>query len=248
MADYFKYGSISGSSLFREVEPVTPYPRINPHQPKRDEYPRQQNEQDSGTDDRSRRRFTLMREFIEKLKETSRIARLDYATAEVEMHNLGLAIAEELLISQLLQLKVSLSSIDELFQQIRQQNASLILAPGRPLTDGSFPLFPVSAAGLTEYSLVFSNLQIRPNRQESRIAEEISAHGRFISDADRLRLTIRALAPAPAPSDSGDPLQLDIQILVGAIELDEGGRRAIIYPRSKTSCGLYADKQINLSI
>lgn len=248
MSEHIKPGSIHGASLFREVEPVAPYPRINPHQPKREEYPRQQADQNAGQDSQSRRRFTSMRELVDKLKEACRIARVDYLTAELEMHNQGLAIAEEALISQLLQLKIPLGGIDELFQQIRQQRTALTLTPGRTLTANSFPLFPVNVEGLSEYCLTFSNLQVRPERQETRIVEEINNNGRFTSESGRLRLTFRRLLPGADPPQDGNLLQLDIQVLVGAIEIDDAGRRAILYPRAKANFALYADKQINLSI
>jgi hypothetical protein len=248
MSEYIKTGIIPGQNLLREVAPVSPYPRINPHQPKREEYPRQPAAPEQGAEDKTRRRFTLMRELIEKLKESYRISRVDYATAEREMHDQGLAIAEEQLISQLLQLKVPLGGIDGLFQQIRQQSAAVLLAPGRKLTADSFPLFPESGEGLSEYCLVFANLKIRPDRRESRIVEETLSQGRFTSEAERLRLIFRRLPPGVEDQQDDNLLQLDIQLLVGAMEVDEDGRRAILYPRAPASFGLYADKQINLSI
>ena len=248
MSDYIKTGIIPGASAYQEVEPVSPYPRINPHQPKREEYPRQSADHKTGQDDRSRRRYNLMRELIEKLKESYRIARVDYNTAEIEMHHQGLAIAEELLISHLLKLKIPLTSIDGLFQQIRQHDSPMVLATGRKMSADSFPLFPENVEGLLEYCLTFSNLKISPEQQESRILEEIDTQGRFLSEADRLRLTFRRLSPSADGSIDGPQLQLDVQILVGALEIDEAGRRAVLYPRSEMSFGLYADKQISLSI
>jgi len=248
MSEFIKTGIIPGAGPFREVEPVSPYPRIDPHQPKREEYPRRDQEQESLPEDRARRRYNLMRELIENLRETFRISRVDHFTAEIEMHNQGLALAEELLISQLLQLKIPLASIDHLFQQIRQQGDSVILAPGRKFAAGSFSLFPQNLEGLTEYCLEFSNLQVRTDRSQTRIQEEISQQGRFTSESGQLRLTFRKLGSEGGAGVDNDRLRLDIQILVGVMEADEAGRRAILYPLSNSHCGLYADKLINMSI
>ena len=43
-------------------------------------------------------------------------------------------------------------------------------------------------------------------------------------------------------------LLLDISILVAVSEIDESGRRVILYQRPNQSYALYADKQIDLSI
>lgn len=248
MSDYIKTGVSPGPILFREVEPVAPYPRINPQQPKREEYPRQQSGQEHQKNGRSRRRFTVMRDLVDKLKESFRISRVDFFTAEAEMQNQGLDIAEELLIGQLLKLKIPLTSIDEMFQQIRRQRSSVSLLPGRRLTDDDFQLFPENSEGLSEYSLIFSDLSLRLDRKESRIVEEVYKNGRFIREVDRFRLIFRSSLSSAEIAQDENLLQLDIHILVGAIEIDDVGRRAILYPRSKTSYGLYADKQINLSI
>jgi len=247
MAEDYKTGISPNPYLFREVGPVAPYPRINPHQPKREEYPRQQSGHKQGQD-RSRRRFGSMRELVERLKESFQISRIDYNTAEIEMHNQGLAVAEELIISQLLQLKIPLNSIEGMFQQIRQQRSTVTLIPGRKLNGNSYLLFPEEVDGLLEYCLVFSNLQLHTDRQESRIIEGIDSQERFISEAAQLRLTFRRSLPTADTQQNSDLLQLDIQILVGAIEIDDAGRRAILYRRSEGSFGLYSDKQINLSI
>jgi hypothetical protein len=246
MSDQVKTSGVTGTTLFREVDPVAPYPRITPHQPKSGEYPASQGKHEKGQG-KNPRRFSSMRELVEELKRSDRIARVDYSTAEIEMYNQGLAIAEEQLISQLLLLKVPLTSIDNLFQQVRQQSAQINLAPGRKLTDDSFPQFPSGLNGLSEYCLVFPNLQLRLDRQNSAILEEINNNGRYFRDIDQLRLTFRRPLPTAETPQEGQ-LQLDIQVLVGAIEIDESGRRAILYSRGKHSFGLYSDKLINLSI
>jgi hypothetical protein len=203
------------------MEPVSPHPRIEPHQPRREIYSNPQTEQKTEQTARVRRRFYSMRELVDKLKESFRISRVNYTTTELEMHKQGLAIAEEVLISQLLQLKIPHGSIDDLFQQMRRQSASVILSPDHKLATDNYQLFPVSISGLFEYCLVFSNLQVKPDRQESRIFEEISNHGRFARNAGRLRLVFCNSPPESNSSLDAILLQLDIQILVGAIEIDD---------------------------
>ena len=247
MPDYIRANATLAPGMFREIEPISPYPRIDPHQPRRDDDPGQRSGSQQPQNDRARRRFMSMRELVEKLQETCQISRVDYSTAETEMHSQGLEIAEEELIGQLLQLKIPLTEIEDLFQQIRLQNSMIGLESGRILTSESFPLFPRSAEGLTEYSLNFPDLRVRVDRSETRIIEAINDHGRFTSDVDRLRLSFRRQLPGSDLTAEGQ-LALDIQVLVGASELDEAGRRAILYPRSATHFGLYADKLINLSI
>lgn len=247
MPDYIRNNATLVPGLFREIEPVSPYPRIDPQQPRRDDYPEQRSQNQSDQDDRARRRFMSMRELVDKLQQESQISRVDYLTAEMEMHSQGLAIAEAELIDQLLKLKIPLQGIEELFQQIRQQSSRMQLASGRILGADSFPLFPVSAAGLTEYALHFPDLLLQSDRQNQRISEAIQEHGQFTSEAGRLNLSFRRSSTGSDAADKGQ-LELDIQVLVGASELDEAGRRAILYPRSENHFGLYADKQINLSI
>jgi len=247
MADQVKTSGVAGATLFREVEPVAAYPRITPHQPKSGEYPARQDKHGQNPE-KNPRRFSSMRELVEELKQRYQIARVDYATAEIEMHSQGLAIAEEQLISQLLLLKVPLESIDNLFQQVRQQSSQVNLAPGRRLTADSFPQFPAGLEGLSEYCPEFPTLQLKLSRQNSRILEGINNNGRYSRDVEQLRLNFRRPLPTEEMLQEEQLPQLVIQVLVGAIEIDEAGRRAILFPRGDRSFGLYSDKLINLSI
>ncbi|MCF6265115.1 MAG: hypothetical protein L3J57_01035 [Desulfuromusa sp.] len=227
---------------YREVEPVPPYPRINPQQ-SRDEYPQQQSEQRVDKTDPVRRRFRAMRKLIDELKEKTGLARVDYSTAEKELNNLGFLIAEAELIERLLELKISRQEIDELVQQLSSRSVSSKLEAGHNLSE-SDNFFPVFVAGLSEYNLHFQNLQIKISHKNDKIIEKLETSGRFISEKNRLKLDFCSATP------SGDrlSLQLDISLLVAVSEVDEASRRVILYQRPDKSYALYADKQIDLSI
>jgi hypothetical protein len=186
-----------------------------------------------------------MRELIEALKEQAKISRVDFNTANQELIDLGLSIAEDELIAQLLQLKVPLASIEELIRQMRQLSASPNLVSGRMIPAGA-NLFPVSVDELAEYLMRFDELQLVLGQQRSDIFDEINNNGRFVVEHNRLRLNFTRSAALPAVP--GAPVNLNISIQLGAVELDENGRRAIFYQRPDQSYGLYSDKSISLSI
>ncbi len=227
---------------YREVEPVPPYPRIDPQRP-RDEYPQQQREQHPDKADPVRRRFTSMRTLIDELKKTADLTRVDYLTTETELNDQGFSILESELIDQLLEFKVSLEWIDHLLQQIRQRLTTPDLEAGHTLSE-SYNFFPVFIAGISEYNLSFKNLQVSDNHKSNQISEIIKKQNHFISEKNRLRLKLR-----PMPGDGRvDVLQLDIGVLVAVSEVDDAGRRVILYQRPNQNYALYADKQIDLSI
>jgi hypothetical protein len=242
MATNLRVGGTHGYQPYREIEPVPPYPRVDPQQPK-NQYPRQQSERRSDKDDHTRRRFRAMRKLIDELREFSGVTRVDYLTTETELKDLGLAIAEEELVEQLLQLKVSLSDLEELLQQIRQGTVSPVLGSGDILSDTN-NFFPVLVAGLSEYNLLFQNLQLRSDHKPEYIIKQIENEGQFTAEKNRLRLNFYN----PKPPAEVATLQLDISILVAVSEVDEAGRRVILYQRADESYALYADKQIDLSI
>ena len=227
---------------YREIEPVPPYPRIDPQRP-RDEYPQQQSEQRADKDDHARRRFRAMRKLIHELKKTTGISRVDYSTAEAELSDLGLSILENELVEQLLDLKISLVEIDAVLQQIRQRPTVPDLKAGHDLSE-AYNLFPVFIVGISEYNLYFQSLQVQLSSKSMQIREKIASDGRFISERKRLRLDFQKAGL----SKNIDALNLDISILVAASEVDEAGRRVILYQRSNQNYALYADKQIDLSI
>ena len=242
MVANLRVGGTHAYQLYREVEPVPPYPRIDPQRP-RDEYPQQQSEQHTDKDDPARRRFTAMRNLIDELEKSAGLTRVDYFTAEAELKDLGLLILESELIDQLLELKVSLEWIDHLLQQIRQRLTAPVLDAGRDLSE-SYNFFPVFIAGVSEYNLFFRQLQVTSYHESVQVSENIENHGHFISEKNRLRLDFSKM---PVTEDS-DALQLDISVLVAVSEVDDAGRRVILYQRPNQSYALYADKQIDLSI
>ena len=240
-----RVGTFKAADLHREVEPVKPYPRINPQQERQDGYQQAPAEKRPDDDKQTRRRFTTMRELIEALKDQAQIIRVDFNTANQELVDLGLSIAEEELISQLLQLKIPLASIEDLTRQMRQHRASPLLVSGRNISPGANP-FPVFVDDLAEYVMRFDDLQVIMGKQRQDILDEINNDGRFIVEHNRLRLNFSRISSLPVVS--GETLNLTISIQVGAVEVDENGRRAIFYQRPDQSYGLYSDKSISLSI
>jgi len=242
MATNLRVRGTHGYQPYREVEPVPPYPRVDPQQ-SRDEYPQQQSEQRPDKVDHVRRRFGAMRTLIDELKKGEGLTRVDYFTAEMELNDLGLSILETELVEQLLDLKVSLEGIDHLFQQIRQRPTTPDLKAGHSLSE-TYNFFPVFIAGISEYNLHFQQLQVLSSDKSIQINENIDSHGHFISEKNRLRLDFRQMVSR----EDIDVLQLDISIQVAVSEVDDAGRGAILYQRPNQSDALYADKQINLSI
>ena len=242
MATNLRVGGTHGYQLYREIEPVPPYPRIDPQQPK-DEYPHQQSERRSDKDDHTRRRFRAMRKLIDELQEFSGLTRVDYLTTETELKELGISIVEKELVEQLLELKISSGNIEELFQQVPQGAVSPLLGPGQTLSD-NHNFFPVFVPGLSEYNFHLPNLHIRSNYGFEKIIEKIEENGRFISEKNRLRLSFRH---SELPGEIMI-LQLDISVMVAVSEVDDAGRRVILYQRPNKTYALYADKQIDLSI
>jgi hypothetical protein len=243
MTANLRVGGVHAYQLYREVEPVPAYPRIDPQQP-REEHPQQQHEKRADKDDQATRRFVAMRTLIDELKETTGIIRVDYSTTESELHDLGLSIAEKELIEQLLELKISLEEIDKLFEQMRQRPTTPDMGAGHDLSeaDNFFPLF---IAGLSEYNLRFQNLQVHADLKTEQMSDNLDKNGRFVTDKNRLRLDFQQMT---ASSGDKDLLKLDISVLVAVSEVDEAGRRVILYQRPDQSYALYADKQIDLSI
>ncbi len=242
MATNLRVGGTHAYQPYREIEPVPPSPQINQQQP-RSEYLHQQSEPRADKKDHAQRRFRAMRNLIDQLKETARITRVDYFTAETELNNLGLAIADKELIEQLLELNFSLEEIDGLFQQIRQKPTTPDLEAGHKLSETN-NFFPVFIPELFEYNLCFQKLQVLSGNTDGRIIENIEKDGRFVSEKNRLRLDFRQTAMP----EEVEKRQLNIRILVAVSEVDEAGRRVILYQRPNQSYALYADKQIDLSI
>ena len=246
MTDYIKIPTFPTQDLLRGIEALSPYPRIDPQSPRQDGYSRQQSDSAADRDKRVRRRFLALRRLINALKKSAKITRVDYATADAELHALGLAMVAEQLPAQLLQLKIPLQSIEQLLPQIDRERAAVSLGSGRRIQRAGATLVGVSAEGLSEYNLKIENLAIGSGGFDRKLSDPIDQEGLYIIEQNRLRLTFSRLGPDLAAT--GERLNLTLIVLLGVIETDQAGRRAILYQRADKNYGLYADKQINLSI
>lgn len=240
-----RFGNLKSADIQREVPPVTPYRRIDPKQERQEGYPQQEAEKRPDGGNLSRRRFTAIRELIEILKDQTQITRVNFNTANQELTDLGLAVVEEELLPQLLQLKIPLASIEDLIRQIRQQGPAPKLVSGRSIPPDT-DLLPVVVKDLAEYVMRFDNLQVGTGTQHSDIFDEINRDGRFSVEYEQIRLNFSRVATLPV--GPGDTLNLTISIQVGAVEVDENGRRAIFYQRPDKSYALYSDKLLNLTV
>ena len=246
MSDYIKIPTFPKHDLLRGVEAISPYPRVDSQQPRQEGSSQQQSDTAEKKDGLARRRFLSLRRLIDELKESAQITKLDFGTAYAELRNLGLAIVEEELIDQLLQLKIPLQSIEQLLQQINQNRSGVSLGSGRRISSEKPSLFPASVAGLLEYNLKIEGLKVRTGPHDSKIVNLIDQEGLWVVEQNRLRLTFSRLGPTLEATS--ELLKLKISVLLGVLETDEADRRAILYQRADKSYGVYADKMINLSI
>jgi len=237
-----KVGHLHGYHPYAEVEPVQPYPRIDPQQSREEEQRRQPSARGE-RDDFVQRRFWAMRQLIERIKAEAKIVRVDYAQAEAELTEQGLVLAEGSMVEQLLQFKLMPAGIEALMQQIRQGEVLPVLQAGSPLR-AERELFPIFEPGMSEYNLCLQALQLDPSADLLQLVAEGESEGRFVQEKGRLRFDFQSL---PTVAKDGPPL-LTIEILVAASEIDNNGRRAILYQRMDGSYALYSDKQIDLSI
>jgi hypothetical protein len=242
MMTKLKVGHLHGYHPYAEVEPVQPYPRIDPQQ-SRDEEQRRQSSGRGERDDFVQRRFWAMRQLIERLKSEAKIVRVDYAQAATELTEQGLILAERNLVEQLLEFKLAPREIEALMQQIRQGEVLPELQAGPPLR-AERELFPIFEAGMSEYNLCLQALQLDPSAAVLQLGAEGETEGRLVREKGRLRFDFQLL---PAAAKGRSPL-LTIEILVAASEIDDNGRRAILYQRPDGNYLLYADKRIDLSI
>jgi hypothetical protein len=245
LEDVNRVGIIKSGGLFREVAPVSPYPRINPQQQKQEEHREPQEHRRPDENLKARRRFTAMRELIEQLRGKVQISRVDFNIANKELIDIGLSIAEEEFLAQLLRLKIPLPSIEDLLQQLKQRSAQPNLVKGRNISAADNP-FPVYVAELAEYVMRFEGLQVKVAGRSREIIDEINKNDHFTVSHHRLRMEFTRSAGLPA--ESNESLNLNVSILVGAVEVDESGRRAILYQRQNQEYGLYSDKSLSLSI
>jgi len=245
VTDYIKVPTLPTQDLLRGVEAVSPSLRINSQQP-RQGYAKQQSDNEIEKEIRDPRRFLKLRDLIRELQGRAKINRVDFVTADAELRGLGLAIVEEKLIPGLLQLKIPLESIESLFQQMDKSPSSIRLARDRRIVSTEPTLFPISTEGLLEYNLIIGDLSIHSGKFGQKIVEAVVQDGISTHQHDRLRLTFSRIGSTFDVTNA--LLKLQISVLLGVAESDEFERRAILYPQTDSSYGLYADKCINLSI
>lgn len=242
MGNQFKIGATQPYQLYREVEPVPPYPRIDPQRP-RDEYPRQQRESRDDNSEHARRRFDAMRKMIDELTTADEVGRVDYLTAVHGLTELGFTILESELLNQLLELNFSADNLGGILEQIAQRGMSSELQPGKLLSP-EHNIFPIFIPGLSEYNLILPPLPIPVELFPAPLIEQIETQGYAMTDKNRLHLDFRFAEDGHAH----DELVIMISVLVGVSEVDDGGRRVILYRHPDRGYALYADKQIDLSI
>ena len=241
MATHLKVGGTQAYQLYREVEPVPPYPRIDPQRPK-DENPQSRSEQRGDKSEHARRRFDAMRKLIDELMNISSIGRADYMTAVNELTEQGFSILEHEFLEQLAELNFTADEMSEIIEEISQGGILPDLQPGRLLSEAHH-FFPVFIAGLSEYNLCFPPLHLSAADPSPLLIEKIESQGYHITEKNRLRLEFRS------DEGGGDHnFIVAISVLVGGSEVDDEGRRVILYPHPDRGYSLYADRQIDLSI
>ena len=231
-----------GYLLYREVEPVQPYPRIDSQQPQ-DENPRGQDGSRAKKDEMSRRRFVAMRGLIEGLKNIGRIERIDYHSLIKELITKGIGAAEQELLELLRTHQVPPEGLAHLAGQVRDRIASPDVSFGSLLAE-EYNFLPYYSKGLLEVLLCYPDLELLPGQEGPLLIEAIAADGLYRCATRHLQVEFRPQVKTQYDS----ALEVDIQILVGVGEVDEESRRAILFQRSSEVFALYTDKQISLSI
>lgn len=241
MASNLKVGITHAYQPYREVDPVAPYPRVDPQQP-RDERQRRRaykNQQD----DRARRRFTAMRRLIDDLKVNFTVSRIDYMTAEQELVSLAREIVSKSLADELRRLNLSSENIEDVLYQIQQKFVPADLKTGKKLTEENNRL-PLFVPGFSELNLFLEGIRIWLNGNCTGVLSAIRNDGRFFDEGRDFLVDIRNNPSLSVPLS----VIMDLFVRVAVCEIDEAGRKAILYQRKDRSLALYADKQISLSI
>jgi hypothetical protein len=246
MSEYLQIPTLPPQDLLQSIEAVSPYARIHRRQSRQNAYRDPPSPSEKGRNKRAERRFTVLRRLIEILEESANIIKLDYATAEAEMLQMGLKTVEENLIPQLLHLKIPLQGIEKIQQQIAAEQATISLGHGRLIQHEAADLFPVPTPGLREYLLKIGHLQLQQNSVPRNITNAVEEEGFYTAEVNRLRLAFSA--DHNAMHKPCNRLSLRIITRLGVVENEEDGRRAILFPRADKTYGLYADKMIDLSI
>ncbi len=231
-----------GYLLYREVEPVQPYPRIDPQQPQ-DESPRSQDESRAKKEELARRRFVAMRGLIDGLKNVGRIERIDYNALVNELINKGVGVVEQELLDLLRAHQIPSAGLTHLAEQVRDRITSPDVTFG-PLLTADHNFLPHYSKGLSEVQLCYRDLELLPGQEGPLLIEAIVGDGRYSCATRYLQIEFRPQVRIQYDS----ALEVDIRILVGVGEVDEESRRAILFQRSAGVFALYTDKQISLSI
>ncbi|MFO7578059.1 MAG: hypothetical protein R6W66_10070 [Pelovirga sp.] len=228
--------------LYREVEPLQPYPRIDAQQPREEQTPAKKEVQTAPVP-HARRRFGAMRKLIAGLKESGRILHVDYQTLTRELHQIATAISSRELIALLQQHRVSAAGRNHLKRQLRQRSGpdDVVIGPALVESNNVFPLF---VSGLRECQLRYDKLELLPGQEGPQLLDAIAREGHFRCATQSLQLLFRPLVKVQYDT----ALELDVNFIIGVGEVDDAGRRAILYQRTATNYGLYTDKQINLTI
>ncbi len=241
MAD-LRVTDTKGYLLYREVEPVQPYPRIDPQQP-HDEKPRDQDQAREKKDGQPRRRFVAMRQLIDRLKEVGQLERIAYPALLKELGNVGVGHADKELFDLLQAHQVTIDGLNHLAAQIRALMATHDVGFGPPL-DAEHNVLPFFSSGLSEVQLRYLHLELLPGQEGSVLVDVIARDGSFRCATRHLQVEFRPQVKAQYDSS----LRVDMRIMVAVGEMDEENRRAILFERIPGVFALYTDKQISLSI
>lgn len=231
-----------GYLLYREVEPVQPYPRIDPQQPQ-DEKPRGQDQPREKKDAQPRRRFVAMRQLIDRLKELGQLERINYPALVEDLGNIGVAHADKELFALLQAHQVPAAGLNHLAAQMRALMTSPDVGFG-PALEAEDNILPYFSRGLAVVHLRFFRLELLPGQEGSVLVDAIATNGSYRCATRHLQVDFQPQVKAQYDS----ALTVDIRILVAVGEKDEENRRAILFERSPGVFALYTDKQISLSI
>jgi hypothetical protein len=231
-----------GYLLYREVEPVQPYPRIDPQQP-HDEKPRGQDQARGKKETLLRRRFFAMRQLIERLKDFGQFERISYPALVSELGNIGVARADKELFELLQTHQVPAAGLNHIASQVRNLMTTPDIGFGPPL-DAEHNFLPYFSRGLAVVQLRFLHLELLPGQEGAELVGAIARDGTFRSATRNLQVEFKPQVKAQYDS----ALEVDIRIMVAVGEMDEEHRRAILYERTPGVFALYTDKQISLSI
>lgn len=241
MAD-LRVTDTQGYLLYREVEPVQPYPRIDPQQP-HDEKPRGQDQARQKKDTQPRRRFVAMRQLIDRLKEFGQLERINYPALVNHMGSIGIAQADKELFELLQAHQVPTAGLNHLAAQIRPLIVSPDIGFGPPL-EVEQNLLPYFSRGLSVVQLRYLRLELLPGQEGPVLVDAIARDGSFRCTTRHLQVDFHPQVKAQYDS----ALEISIRIMVAVGEMDEENRRAILFERTPRVFALYTDKQISLSI